>query len=246
MRVAVAGGTGVLGSAVVGPLRATGHEPVVLARATGVDLLSGEGLAARLAGVDVVVDATSVVTTRASVATQFFTTTSRHLLEAGAAAGVRHHVLVSIVGIDGSGFGYYVGKVAQERVVEQGPVPHTIVRITQFHEFAAQMVERSPGPVAVVPTMTAAPIAAREAGAFVADLAVGEPQGRAGEVGGPCQEQVPDMVRQLLRARGSRRPVVPLRVPGASGRAMRSGALVPREPAYVGSETFEEWLGRQR
>lgn len=192
------------------------------------------------------VDATSVATTRASVATDFFTTTSRHLLDAGVAAGVRHHVLVSIVGIDGSGFGYYVGKLAQERAVEQGPVPHSIVRVAQFHEFAAQLVERSPGPVAVVPSMLAAPVAAAEAGAVVAALATGGPQGRAGEVGGPREEQVPDRVRRLLRARGSRSPVVPVRVPGASGRAMRSGALVPREPAYVGRQTFEEWLATPR
>lgn len=233
-----------LGTRVVEALRVQGHEPVVLARRTGVDLRSGEGLAARLEGVEAVVDATSVETARASVATDFFTTTSRHLLRAGAEAGVRHHVLVSIVGIDDSGFGYYVGKRAQEQVVADGPVPHTIVRIAQFHEFAAQLADRAPGPVAVVPVMRSAPVAAREAGAEVARLAVGPALGRAGEVGGPREELVPDMVRRWLRARGSRRRVLPLRVPGATGRALRSGVLVPREPAYVGTETFDAWLAQ--
>ena len=245
MRVAVAGGTGVLGTAVVEALRADGHEPVVLARATGVDLLSGDGLAARLEGVEAVVDATSVGTTRASVATEFFTTVTRTLQEAGAAAGVGHHVVASIVGIDDCPFGYYVGKVAHERAVEDGPVPHTIVRITQFHEFADQVLGQAVGPVAVVPVMRSAPVAVREAGAVVAGLAVGAPQGRAGEVGGPGEESVPDMARRLLRARGSRRRVVPLPVPGRAGRAMRSGALVPTDPAYVGTETFDAWLARQ-
>lgn len=246
MRVAVAGGTGVLGTAVVQALCAGGHEPVVLARATGVDLVTGEGLADRLSGCEVVVDATSVATTRASVAIDFFTTVTRNLLAAEQAGGVGHHVLVSIVGIDDSTFGYYRGKVAHEQAVEGGPVPHTIVRITQFHEFADQMIQRQGiGPIALVPVMRSAPIAVREAGAIVAGMAVGSPQGRSGEVGGPREEGVHDMARRLLRARGSRRRVVPLRVPGKAGRAMRSGVLVPSAPAYVGEETFDAWLAHQ-
>ena len=156
MKIAVAGGTGAVGSLLVTRLKMAGHEPVVLARATGVDLMADpgspqSGLEHALDGVEAVIDVTSTGTTAAAEATRFFTTTTEHLLDAGYAAGVRHHVLLSIVGIDVTPFGYYVGKVAQEATVEDGRVPFTIARATQFHEFAGQMIERaSVGPLVVV------------------------------------------------------------------------------------------------
>lgn len=247
MKIAVAGGTGVVGSVLVTRLRASGHEPIVLARASGVDLLSGDGLEDLLDGVEAVVDVTSVGTTSATTATEFFTTTSRNLLEAGYAAGVRHHVLLSIVGIDVTPFGYYVGKVAQEHLVEDAKVPCTIVRATQFHEFAAQMIERAPslGPVLVVPQMRSAPIAAGEVATELARIASGVPQGRVGDLRGPREESVPSMTRRLLRRRGSHRPVLPAFLPGRAGAAMRGGALIPDSPGYVGTQTFDAWLEDQ-
>ncbi|MFL6159650.1 MAG: SDR family oxidoreductase [Marmoricola sp.] len=246
MRIAVAGGTGMVGSLVVTRLKMNGHEPVVLARATGVDLMTGTGLREKLDGVEVVVDVTSTGTTSAKVATEFFTTTTGNLLDAGAAAGVRHHLLLSIVGIDVTPFGYYVGKVAQEALVEASPVPSTIVRAPQFHEFAAQMIDRASfAGVTVVPRMLSAPMAAREVAEHLVTLVSGDPLGRAPEIGGPQQEQMTDMVRRLLRRRGSRRPVLGLRVPGQAGRSMRSGALVPTDPGLIGTQTYDAWLEGQ-
>lgn len=247
MKIAVAGGTGVVGSLLVNRLKASGHEPVVLARATGVDLLTGVGLEERLDGVEAVIDVTSIAASTAKASTEFFTTTTRHLLEAGYASGVRHHVLLSIVGIDVVPFGYYLGKLAQEQAVEDGKVPCTIVRATQFHEFAAQMIERAPslGPLLVVPQMKAAPIAADEVAAVLARIGSGVPQGRVGDLCGPSTENIPSMTRRLLRQRGSRRPVLTAFLPGAAGKGMRNGALIPDSPGTVGAQSFDAWLAAQ-
>lgn len=243
MKIAVAGGTGVAGAVTVTRLKMAGHEPVVLSRGTGTDLMTGAGLAEKLEGVDAVIDATSTATTSARAATTFFTTVTGNLLAAEAAAGVRHHVLLSIVGIDVTPFGYYIGKVAQEKAVNESDVPSTIVRAPQFHEFAEQMLGRASfAGLTLVPGMLSSPVAVREVAEVLVDLATGEPQGYAPEIGGPAPEQMPDMVRRLLRRRGSRRPVITLRVPGAAGRAMRGGALVPDRPGVVGTQDFAAWL----
>ncbi|MFC6258469.1 SDR family oxidoreductase, partial [Kocuria oceani] len=161
MRIAVAGGTGVVGRHVVETARGRGHEVVVLARSQGVDLSTGAGL--DLAGVQAVVDVTSIRTTSGRSATRFFTEVTRHLLAAERAAGVGHHLVLSIVGLDDAPYGYYAGKAAQERLVQAGEVPWTLLRATQFHEFAGQVHERMRlGPVALVPAMRSQPIAARE------------------------------------------------------------------------------------
>ncbi|MCW2787079.1 MAG: hypothetical protein JWP74_3596 [Marmoricola sp.] len=235
-----------IGAIIVDQLRARGHEPVVLARASGVDLLTGDGLEELLDGVEAVVDVTSTATISAKEATDFFTTTTGHLLRAGYAAGVRHHVLLSIVGVDDIPFGYYVGKLAQEELVKDGKVPWTIVRATQFHEFAAQMIERSSyGPFVVVPQMRSAPIAAEEVAAVLTGIAIGVPQGVAAEVRGPREESVPEMTKQLLRKRGSRQRVIKARLLGKTGKKMRSGGLVPADPGTVGTQTYDEWLAGQ-
>lgn len=246
MKIAVAGGTGMVGSLLVTQLKMAGHDPVVLARSTGVDLVTGDGLEDRLDGVEAVVDVTSIGTTSARAATRFFTTTTANLLAAEYAAGVRHHVLLSIVGIDETPFGYYVGKVAQEKAVEDGKVPATIVRATQFHEFAAQMIERSTlGPFVLVPQMRSAPIAAREVAATLVRVASGVPQGRVGDLRGPHEESVPVMTRRLLRQRGSHRPVLALPLPGKAGTAMRGGALIPHDPGTIGIQSYADWLAGQ-
>ncbi|MCX6398157.1 MAG: NAD(P)H-binding protein [Propionibacteriales bacterium] len=243
MKIAVAGGTGVVGAVTVTRLKMAGHEPVVLSRGTGTDLVSGTGLAEKLDGVDAIIDVTSTATTSARAATDFFTTTTGNLLSAGAAAGVRHHLLLSIVGIDVTPFGYYIGKVAQEQLVSGSSVPWTIVRAPQFHEFAEQLVSRgSFAGMTVVPGMLSAPMSAREVAAVLVDLAEGPPQGYAAEIGGPQPEKMTSMVRRLLRHQGSRRLVLPLRVPGKAGAAMRGGALVPKDPGVVGFQTFDAWL----
>lgn len=247
MKIAVAGGTGVVGAVTVTRLKMAGHEPVVLSRGTGTDLITGAGLVEKLAGVEAVIDVTSIATMSAKAATTFFTTTTGNLLRAGAAAGVKHHVLLSIVGIDVTPYGYYIGKVAQEKLLSEQPaataVPWTILRAPQFHEFAGQMIENASfAGLTLVPGMLSAPMSAREVAALLIDLVEGEPQGYAPEAVGPLPEQMPDLVRRLLRRQGSRRPVLPLRIPGEAGRAIRGGALISQNPGTVGVQTFDQWL----
>ncbi|MCK0116964.1 NAD(P)H-binding protein [Isoptericola sp. S6320L] len=242
MRIAVAGGTGVVGRHVVAAVERAGHEAVVLSRGRGVDVATGSGLDAALEGVDAVVDTLNVTSLREKVATEFFTTTSRHLVAAGVRAGVGHHVLLSIVGIDrASGYGYYRAKLEQEEVVRAGDVPWSVVRATQFHEFPGQVLGQVPGPVGIMPRMRCRPVAAAEVGTYLAEVAAGPARGQAPEIAGPREEQMVDMARRLLRARGRRRWVLPVDFPGA-GAAFRGGALLPDGEGPRGSVTFDEWL----
>lgn len=236
----MAGGTGLVGRHVVAAVTSLGHEPLVLARSTGVDLVTGSGLS--LAGVDAVVDVTNVGTASRQRAVAFFDAVTRNLLAAEQAAGVRHHVVLSIVGIDRVDTGYYAGKRRQEEVALAGPVPASVVRAAQFHEFAAQWLARVRGPVVPVPRMLMQPVAAREVGLALAEVGVGPPQGRAPELAGPATVELVDAVRRVLAARGERRVVVPLSLPGASGRAMRSGGLLPADGLPRSGQSFEAWL----
>lgn len=247
MRIAVAGGTGVVGRYAVSAAEAAGHETVVLARSRGVDVDGGEGLDAALAGVDAVIDALSVTTLSAEDSTRFFSSTTRALLSAEEQAGVGHHIALSIVGIDRAPFDYYAGKAAQEALVADGPVPWTILRATQFHEFAAQMYERAKiGPVHVAPRMRTQPIAAREVGAALVRLAEGGAVGRASDLAGPREESLVRMIRAYARARGSRAFLPAIALPGPFGRAQRDGSLLPTAGARLGSQSFDDWLtGRE-
>ncbi|KNX37110.1 SDR family oxidoreductase [Luteipulveratus halotolerans] len=243
MKIAVAGGTGVVGTHVVREAEYAGHEVLSLSRSTGVDLTSGTGLAEHLRGVDAVIDCLSVETVKRKVAVDFFTTTTRTLLDAEQAAGVPHHLVLSIVGVDRVRYGHYDGKVAQEHAVRDSGRPFTILRATQFHEFAEQMSRRGRlGPIIAMPRIAAAPVAAREVAQALLDLAGLPPAGRTYELGGPERRDLVDMARALARRTGRRTPVVPLVVPGAASKAMRSGALVPHDPWRTGVETYDAWL----
>ena len=242
MRVAVAGGTGVVGRHVVRRLHDTGHMPVVLARRCGVDLTSGAGLDAALDGTDAVIDVVNVATLRRAEAIDFFSGVARYLVSAAERNGVAHMVSLSIVGIEAIPTGYYAGKLAQEQVLLERGGPVTVQRATQFHEFAGQVLARPAGPVALVPRMQVQPIAAREVAASLVDLASGPPRGRAPDLAGPVEEQLVEMARRVLRARGSRRVVVPVRLPGPGGRAAASGSALPGGPGPRGCQTFDEWL----
>ena len=243
MRIAVAGGTGTVGHHVVDVVRETGHEPVVLTRSTGVDLVTGVGLADALAGVDVVIDVSSTQTLSDAASRAFFGSVTRNLLAAEAAAGVAHHVALSIVGSDAAPYGYYAGKVLQEQLVADGPIPWTILRATQFHEFASQLYSRMKlGPVVVAPAMQSQPIAAREVAERLVALAVAEPAGRVTDLAGPRVERMSDMVRHWATATGQRGRVVEMPLPGAYGRAMRDGTLVAEPGSDLGVQTFDEWV----
>lgn len=242
MKIAVAGGTGKTGRRVVDHLRAQAHLPVVLARAHGVDLIQNTGIDAALDGVEAVIDVVDFATMNATKAKASFGAATTNLLAAAQRAGVRHHVVLSIIGIDRAPTGYYQGKLRQEELVRAGGVPWTILRAAQFHEFADQILTQVPGPVALVPKMRSQPIAVDEVAAHLAGLATGAPQQMAPEITGPREESVVDMVRRLIRRRGQRRPVIPLRLPGAAGKAMATGALLPAQPGPRGRQTYAEWL----
>lgn len=234
MRIAVAGGTGTVGQPVVAVLRERGHEPVVLARANGVDLVTGEGVAGALAGVHAVIDVTSVVTRSATTATRFFEQVTATLHRAELEAGVRHHVLLGIVGSDRVAYGYYIGKMAQERAVQTGPVPWTLLRATQFHEFAGQPQGGVRiGPLTLVPAMKVRPIAAREVAERLVDLAVGDAAGRVPDLGGPEDRELADMIRQYAAATGRGDRVIRLPLPaGWAARSVpASSSPVPRPTA---------------
>ncbi|PRB11297.1 SDR family oxidoreductase [Microbacterium sp. MYb62] len=243
MRIAVAGGTGTVGRPTVEAVRAAGHEAVVLSRSQGVDLVTGQGLDYALAGADAVIDVASVETLKASAAVEFFTAATGNLVSAAADAGVGHVVLLSIVGIDRIPYDYYAGKVAQEKIVEASRVPWTILRATQFHEFAGQMFARAKlGPLHVAPNARTQPVAAGEVGERLATLASGVPQGRVRDLAGPREERLAEMVRAFARREGYRGWVPALNVPGPQMAGMRAGHALPGPDADLGRQTFTEWL----
>jgi uncharacterized protein YbjT (DUF2867 family) len=245
MRVAVAGGTGLVGKYVVAELRATGHEPVVLARSHGVDLTTGAGLAEKLSGSDAVIDVVNIVTTRRKTAVDFFSRTTGHLIAAARAGGVGHLVTLSIVGSDEVDFGYYFGKRAQEELVRDSGLPWTVVRATQFFEFPEPLL-KSASPVVMVPRMLTRPVAAQDVARTLVEYAVEGPAGMAPEIAGPDQLEMVDMARRIARARGRRRLVVPVTLPGKVGKAMTTGGLLPRGEYLRGRRTFDAHLASLR
>ena len=247
MRIAVAGGTGVVGRYAVEAAQEAGHDVVVLARSRGVDVLTGAGLDealdGALGGVDAVIDASnSGPTLSAKKATAFFETATRNLLDAERRAGVGHHVALSIVGIDDIDASYYAGKLAQERSVAAGPVPFTIARAGQFHEFAGQVMSGMRGPVALVPKLLMRPVAAREVGAHLVRVAEGGPVERTRDLVGPRDEVLVDVARRQLAFEGRRRAVLEVRLPGTYGRGLASGVLRGDAGALQGRISFDEWL----
>lgn len=242
MRIAVAGGTGRAGAQAVAVARERGHDVVVLSRSAGVDLITGVGAVAALAGADVVIDASGVQGKDDPLA--FHEAVMRTLV----AARPPHVVVLSIVGVDRAAmYPLYAAKLAQERAIAESGIPHTIARVTQFHEFAAQAYEFAAlGPVHGAPRMRSQPVAAREVGERLVDLAEAPPAGRAAELAGPREESVDAMVKDYAKASGRGGLIVPVPVPGAFGRAVRAGALLPGPDAVIGRQTFAEWIAAQR
>lgn len=210
------------------------------------DITTGEGLEQALAGVDCVIDCANRATASAKAAVSYFTETTRRLGRLGAAAGVTHHVVLSIVSLEQVPFGYYQGKAAQERTALAGPVPATVLRAAQFHEFAGQILgQMKLGRLSVVPKMLIQPIAVAEVAVALAEAAEAGPAGRAPDIAGPGRQWLPDMARKLLRHTGRRGRVVAVRLPGATGRAMAGGGQLPGPSAMRRGPSFEEWLRRQ-
>lgn len=243
MDIAVAGGTGTVGRYVVAAAKERGHRVVSLSRADGVDLATGRGLAEALAGVDTVIDAAGIQTLSTRKAVDFFTAAGRNLLAAEQSAGVSHHVALSIVGIDQAASGLYAGKLAQEAAVQSGQVPWSILRSTQFHEFVPMTLGLATlGPVVLTPRMLTQPVAAREVAEALVDAAEAGPQGRLPDLGGPQRHELINLVKAYLKHQGQRKWVVGIPTPGAMGRAMRNGDLIPTAGAAVGRQNFQEWL----
>lgn len=244
--IAVTGATGRVGRHVVDVLRARGHDVVPISRSGGVDVITGDGLAAALEGAEVIIDAASGPSPDQQAATEFFTTEARNLHQAGQQAGVQRIVVVSIIGIDRFTAGYNAAKVAHEKAMMAGPIPVRVLRAAQFHELVAQIVEwGTHGEVSYVPKMRTQLVAARTVAEALADLATGpEPAGtRIPEIAGPRAENLVDMATLLTARRGG-----PVKVEGVSDPAdpdrdlYENGGLLPGPDATLAGPTFEEWL----
>ncbi|MDR7187272.1 uncharacterized protein YbjT (DUF2867 family) [Microbacterium sp. BE35] len=242
MRLAIAGGTGMTGGHIAEIARGRGHDVSTLSRRTGVELLSGAGLAGSLDGVDALIDVTNVTTAKPDVSVMLFAGATKSLLMAERAAGVAHHLVLTIVGAEAAPDGYYAGKLVQERLVAGSDVPWTILRTTQFHEYAAMMYHRGHAGAHVTPSGRVQPVAVHEVAAHLVDLAEQGPAGRATDLAGPQEESLADMVHRYARAIGHRGPIPVVNTPGGLGRALRSGALLPGPDALRGTQTFAEWL----
>ncbi|HEV8459264.1 MAG TPA: NAD(P)H-binding protein [Gaiellaceae bacterium] len=243
-RIAVAGATGRVGSHVVDVLDAQGYEVVPIARAAGVDLITGEGLVDALSGVSAIVDAATGPSPDEAGATEFFTTAAHNLQELGAQAGVRRIVVVSIVGIDHFSHGYYAAKQAHERAHLAGPVPVRILRATQFHEFVGELVEWGrDGEVSRVPGMRTQLVAARTVAEKLAQLTAETNGPVTSEIGGPREERLVEAARLLVASRGDQLRIEEGDWPDLIDPAMtESDALLPGPGATLAGPTFEEWL----
>jgi uncharacterized protein YbjT (DUF2867 family) len=240
------GGTGLVGRYTVEALERAGHEAVVVARSRGVDVATGEGLDRALAGVESVVDVTNTTATDPAAAREFFGTMTGHLLDAERRAGVGHHVVLSIVGLDlVEGNAHYAGKRLQEELALAGPVPTTVLRATMFHEFAGMVVGWTRrGDVAVVPPLLIQPVAASDVGLVLAEIATGPPQGRAPDLAGPEPQDLVDMARRALAARGESIRLVPSWRDNPFGVEMAGEVLLPGPGARIAPTTFDAWLAK--
>jgi uncharacterized protein YbjT (DUF2867 family) len=254
-KIAVAGATGRVGRHVADVLEEQGHDVVAISRSAGVDVVTGDGLADALSGVEFVVDATSGASPEQQAATDFFMAAARNLQELGARAGVRRIVVVSIIGTDRFTAGYGAAKQAHERAMLAGPIPATIVRAAQFHEFVSQLMDwgRQDGAI-YLPRMRTQLVAARTVAETLADLATGRgpapARGSNGapalEIAGPHEENLVEAARLLAAHRGEEVRIEAVSNPDdPDGALYESGALLPGAQAILAGPTFEEWLRSQ-
>jgi uncharacterized protein YbjT (DUF2867 family) len=246
-KVAVAGATGRLGRHAVEVLRGRGHEVVPISRGTGVDVISGEGLAAALEGVDLIIDAATSPTPEG--AAEFFARSARNLQQAGTEHGVEEILVVSIIGTDHFDVGYNAAKLIQERAHLEGPVPARILRAAQFHEFVPELVEWSrQGDVSHVPEMRTQLVAARTVAEALAGLIDGADSAPVGnpisEVAGPREENLLDAARLFAAQNGNGLQIEAGEWPEDPEGLYPRGALLPGPVAKLAGPTYEEWLNR--
>src|SRR5881227_1224340 len=244
MKIVVIGGSGLIGSNVVRRVGRQGHDPVPASPDTGVDTITGEGLAEVVLGADVVVDVSNSPVWDEDAVMEFFTTSSRNLLAAERDAGVGHHVAVSIVGADRlPDSGYLRAKVAQEAEIESGSIPYTILRATQFFEFLSQIIEAgAEGDSVRLSTGLIQFVAADNVAATVAELAIGAPVGGRVELGGPEALGIDAWGRRLFAATGDNRAVIADPHARYYGTELHGGELTPGEGARIGEIDFDTWF----
>jgi len=244
MKIVVIGGTGLIGSKLVAQLRQGGHEVVVGAPNTGVNTLTGEGLAEALEGADVVVDVANSPSLEDDAAMDFFVTSGRNLMAAEKAAGVKHHVALSVVGTRRlADSGYFRAKVAQEDLIEASGIPYTIVHSTQFFEFIGRIVAAgTDGQSYRLSPALIQPIAADDVVAALADVAVGPPLNDVVEVAGPDAMPLDEFAREILSAHEDPLPIIPDIHARYFGAELNDQSLVPGAGARLGQVRFEDWL----
>jgi len=247
MKIVVIGGTGLIGSKTVAILRQRGYEVVAASPNTGVNTITGEGLKQAMAGTQVVIDLANSPSFEDKAVLEFFETSGRNLLAAETAAGVRHHIALSIVGTDRSDNGYFRAKVAQEKLIKGSGIPYTIIRSTQFMEFLRGIADSSTegNKVRISPGLFQ-PIAADDVAANVADVALAPPRNGIVEIAGPERAPFNEIVARYLQAVGDPREVVPDPEARYFGGRVEEHSLVPLGEARLGRIRFDEWLRRSQ
>jgi uncharacterized protein YbjT (DUF2867 family) len=243
MKIVVIGGTGLIGSKTVAILRRGGHEVIAASPNTGVNTITGEGLKQAMAGTQVVIDLANSPSFEDKAVLEFFETPGRNLLAAEAAAGIRHHVALSIVGTDRSDNGYFRAKVAQENLIKTSGIPYTIIRSTQFLEFLGGIAASSTdGNIVRLSPGLFQPIAADDVAAIVADVALAAPRSGIIEIAGPERAPFNEIVAHYLKAVGDPREVVSDPEARYFGGRVEERSLVPLGEARLGRIGFDEWL----
>ena len=247
MRIVVIGGTGLIGSKLVTKLAAHGEDAVPASPGTGVNALTGEGLTEALAGADVIVDVSNSPSFEDTAVLEFFETSTRNILDAEAAARVRHHVALSVVGTERlAESGYMRAKIAQEKLIKDWSIPYTIVHATQFFEFAARIAdEASDGDTVRVPQVLVQPMAADDVAAALCNVTLAAPLNDTIEIAGPEPLRFEDFVRQRLRSAGDQRVVVADPQARYYGARLSERALLPGDGAQLGPTRFDDWLSHQ-
>jgi len=247
MKVVVIGGTGLIGSKTTAILRQAGHDVLAASPRNGINSITGEGLKEAMTGTDVVVDLANSPSFEDKAVLEFFETSGRNLLAAESAAGVRHHVALSIVGIDRSDNGYFRAKVAQEKLIVASGIPYTIIRATQFLEFLGGIAASSAdGNVVRISPGLFQPIAADDVAAIVADVALAPPRNGIVEIAGPERAPFNDFIARYLKAVGDPRDVVSDPEARYWGGRVDDRSLVPLGEARLGRIGLDEWLRRSR
>ena len=247
MKIVIIGGTGLIGSKTVPILRQQGHEVVAASPNTGVNTITGQGLKEVMAGTQVVIDLANSPSFEDKAVLEFFQTAGRNLLPAEAAAGVRHHVALSIVAVDRTDNGYFRAKLAQEKLIEASGIPYTIIRATQFMEFLRGIADSSAdGNRVRLPPVMFQPIAADDIAPIVAEVALAAPRNGIVEIAGPERAPFNEIVARYLKAVGDPREVVSDPEALYFGGRVEERSLVPLGEARLGHIGLDEWLRRSQ